>query len=36
MFTIEKKNITLGFMPLTDSAPVVIAYEMGFFEKWGQ
>jgi ABC-type nitrate/sulfonate/bicarbonate transport system substrate-binding protein len=35
MFTIEKKNITLGFMPLTDSAPVVIAYEMGFFEKWG-
>jgi ABC-type nitrate/sulfonate/bicarbonate transport system substrate-binding protein len=35
MFNIEKKNITLGFMPLTDSAPVVIAHEMGFFKKWG-
>jgi ABC-type nitrate/sulfonate/bicarbonate transport system substrate-binding protein len=35
MFNIEKKKITLGFMPLTDSAPIVIAHEMGFFEKWG-
>jgi ABC-type nitrate/sulfonate/bicarbonate transport system substrate-binding protein len=35
MLNIEKKNITLGFMPLTDSAPLVIAHEMGFFEKWG-
>ena len=35
MFTIEKKNLTLGFMPLTDSAPVIIAHEIGFFEKWG-
>ncbi|WP_159820984.1 CmpA/NrtA family ABC transporter substrate-binding protein [Colwellia sp. 20A7] len=35
MFKIEKKNISLGFMPLTDSAPVVIAYEMGIFKKWG-
>jgi NitT/TauT family transport system ATP-binding protein/nitrate/nitrite transport system substrate-binding protein len=35
MFDVEKKNITLGFMPLTDSAPVVIAHEMGFFKKWG-
>ncbi|MDQ9091431.1 CmpA/NrtA family ABC transporter substrate-binding protein [Pseudoalteromonas haloplanktis] len=32
---IEKKELTLGFMPLTDSAPVVVAYEMGFFAKWG-
>lgn len=35
MFKIEKKNITLGFMPLTDSAPVIMAYEMGIFNKWG-
>ncbi len=35
MFNVEKKSICLGFMPLTDSAPVVIAHEMGFFEKWG-
>jgi ABC-type nitrate/sulfonate/bicarbonate transport system substrate-binding protein len=35
MFNVEKKNITLGFMPLTDSAPVVVAYEMGLFERWG-
>lgn len=35
MFNVEKKNITLGFMPLTDSAPVVVAHEMGFFEKCG-
>jgi NitT/TauT family transport system ATP-binding protein/nitrate/nitrite transport system substrate-binding protein len=35
MLNIEKKNITLGYMPLTDSAPLVIAHEMRFFEKWG-
>ncbi|MEH6597385.1 MAG: CmpA/NrtA family ABC transporter substrate-binding protein [Colwellia polaris] len=35
MFNVEKKNITLGFMPLTDSAPVIIAHEMGMFKKWG-
>lgn len=35
MFDVEKKNISLGFMPLTDSAPVVIACEMGIFQKWG-
>lgn len=35
MFDVEKKNITLGFMPLTDSAPVVVAHEIGLFEKWG-
>jgi NitT/TauT family transport system ATP-binding protein/nitrate/nitrite transport system substrate-binding protein len=35
MFNVESKNVTLGFMPLTDSAPVVIAHEMGLFEKWG-
>lgn len=35
MLDIEKQDISLGFMPLTDSAPVVVAHEMGFFEKWG-
>lgn len=34
-FNVEKADITLGFMPLTDCAPVVVAKEMGFFEKWG-
>ena len=34
-FTIEKTDLTIGFMPLTDCAPVVVAKEMGFFEKWG-
>ena len=34
-FSIEKSNLAIGFMPLTDCAPVVIAKEMGFFEKWG-
>lgn len=35
MLPVEKQNITLGFMPLTDSAPVVVAHEMGLFKKWG-
>ena len=35
MFNVEKKEITFGFMPLTDSAPVVVAHEMDMFEKWG-
>ncbi|MGJ8692275.1 MAG: CmpA/NrtA family ABC transporter substrate-binding protein [Thalassotalea sp.] len=34
-FRIEKSKLAIGFMPLTDCAPVVIAKEMGFFEKWG-
>lgn len=34
-FTIEKPDLNIGFMPLTDCAPVVVAKEMGFFEKWG-
>lgn len=35
MFNVEKESITVGFMPLTDSAPVIIAHEMGYFKKWG-
>lgn len=34
-FSIEKSDLDIGFMPLTDCAPVVIAKEMGFFERWG-
>jgi NitT/TauT family transport system ATP-binding protein/nitrate/nitrite transport system substrate-binding protein len=32
---IEKKELSIGFMALTDCAPLVIAKEMGFFDKWG-
>jgi NitT/TauT family transport system ATP-binding protein/nitrate/nitrite transport system substrate-binding protein len=28
-------SLTLGFMPLTDCIPMVVAKHMGFFEKWG-
>lgn len=31
----EKKLVKLGFIPLTDCAPLVIAKEMGFFAKYG-
>ena len=33
--SLEKRQLTLGFIPLTDCAPLVIAREMGFFEKYG-
>jgi ABC-type nitrate/sulfonate/bicarbonate transport system substrate-binding protein len=32
---IEKRRITLGFVPLTDCAPLVVAREKGFFERHG-
>lgn len=35
MAKLEKQQLTLGFIPLTDSAPLIIAQEMGIFEKWG-
>ena len=35
MITPEQKNLKLGFIPLTDSAPLVAAQEMGFFNQWG-
>ncbi|WP_158970195.1 CmpA/NrtA family ABC transporter substrate-binding protein [Paraglaciecola sp. L3A3] len=35
MIKLEQTEFTLGFIPLTDSAPLVAAKEMGFFEKWG-
>lgn len=32
---LEKTNLNLGFIPLTDSAPLIVAHEMGFFADWG-
>ena len=32
---IEKKDLTIGFIALTDCAPIVIAQEKGFFKKNG-
>jgi len=32
---VEKKKLTIGFIALTDCAPIVIAKEKGFFEKYG-
>ena len=34
-FNIEKPELKIGFIPLTDCAPLVVAKEMGFFKKWG-
>jgi nitrate/nitrite transport system ATP-binding protein len=32
---LEKVNLDLGFVPLTDSAPLIVAKEKGFFAKHG-
>lgn len=32
---LEKRQLSLGFIPLTDCAPLVIAREKGYFEKYG-
>ncbi|MCP9820057.1 ABC transporter substrate-binding protein [Synechococcus sp. Cruz-9H2] len=32
---LEKINVTLGFIPLTDCAPLVVAHEKGFFARYG-
>ncbi|MEX0729599.1 MAG: CmpA/NrtA family ABC transporter substrate-binding protein [Aquisalimonadaceae bacterium] len=32
---LEKTDVTLGFIPLTDCASIVIAHEKGFFRKHG-
>ncbi len=32
---LEKVNLEIGFVPLTDCAPLVVAKEMGFFAKHG-
>ncbi|GGB25123.1 nitrate ABC transporter substrate-binding protein [Tistrella bauzanensis] len=31
----EKRDLTIGFIPLTDCAPLVIAHEKGFFKREG-
>ena len=35
MAELEKKDLTIGFIALTDCAPIVIAQEKGFFKKNG-
>lgn len=32
---LEKINLEIGFVPLTDCAPLAVAKEKGFFEKYG-
>jgi nitrate/nitrite transport system ATP-binding protein len=32
---LEKVNLEIGFIPLTDCAPLVVAQEKGFFQKYG-
>jgi ABC-type nitrate/sulfonate/bicarbonate transport system substrate-binding protein len=32
---LEKTRLTLGFMPLTDCAPLAVALEKGYFRKYG-
>lgn len=32
---LEKTRLTLGFIPLTDCAPLVMAYEKGYFQQYG-
>ncbi|QSJ17054.1 ABC transporter substrate-binding protein [Nostoc sp. UHCC 0702] len=32
---LEKANLEIGFMPLTDAAPLIIAQEKGFLAKYG-
>ncbi|WP_322522253.1 CmpA/NrtA family ABC transporter substrate-binding protein [Guyparkeria halophila] len=31
----EKPRLALGFIPLTDCAPLIVAREQGLFQKWG-
>jgi ABC-type nitrate/sulfonate/bicarbonate transport system substrate-binding protein len=31
----EQTQLSLGFIPLTDSAPLIVAKELGFFSQWG-
>ena len=33
--SLEKTELTLGFIPLTDCAPLVVAKEKGYFDKYG-
>ncbi|MGH2413715.1 MAG: ABC transporter substrate-binding protein, partial [Microcystaceae cyanobacterium] len=33
--TLEKPNLTVGYVPVNDCAPFAIAWEKGFFRKYG-
>jgi nitrate/nitrite transport system substrate-binding protein len=33
--TLEKPDLTVGFVPVNDCAPFAVAYEKGFFRKYG-
>lgn len=33
--TAEKEALSLGYLPLTDSAPLIVAQQLGLFEKYG-
>lgn len=33
--TLEKPNITVGYVPVNDCAPFAVAWEKGFFRKYG-
>ncbi|HEY9813361.1 MAG TPA: ABC transporter substrate-binding protein, partial [Candidatus Sericytochromatia bacterium] len=33
--TLEKPNITVGYVPVNDCAPFAIAWKKGFFRKYG-
>ncbi|HEY0719838.1 MAG TPA: CmpA/NrtA family ABC transporter substrate-binding protein [Gammaproteobacteria bacterium] len=33
--TLEKRQLTVGFIPLTDCAPLIVAKHLGSFEKYG-
>lgn len=35
MSTVEKNQLTIGFMPLSDCAPLVVAQELGYFSQQG-
>ncbi|MFG5383763.1 CmpA/NrtA family ABC transporter substrate-binding protein [Yoonia sp. R2-816] len=35
MLELEKEDLTLGFIKLTDMAPLAVAYELGYFEDEG-
>ena len=32
---LKKSELHIGFVPLVDAGPIIIALEKGFFERWG-
>ncbi|MDR2488014.1 MAG: ABC transporter substrate-binding protein [Desulfovibrio sp.] len=33
--TLEKKDVTIGFMPITCGTPIIMAHPMGFYARYG-